>query len=205
MMSSCFLVIYIPKVLLYSFLTNLFYKFYLSVPGAEIIGISMLLVVVSAVFCSGVVSLQHGLRIISGAVLHLLRSSRCPKGTTLLALTFIETSFLWEFPGFVRNIILSFNLAWNTNLGFGVTENSLFQLLIFLLYQWVDLFLKKNTLSLSIFLRFSNTLRVLYVFKGLSCNPLHLLNTKLQLLSLWGILNSETLHYGDQEYTGQSQ
>jgi len=79
MVSGCFLVIYISKVLLYSFLPNLFYKFYLSVPGAEIIGISMLIVVVSAVSCSRAVSLQHGLRIVSGAVLHLLLSSSAPK------------------------------------------------------------------------------------------------------------------------------
>ena len=73
MVSGCFLVIYIPKVLLFSFLTN-FYKFYLSVPGTKIIGISMLIVVLSAVFCSRVISLQHGLRIVSGPILHLLLS-----------------------------------------------------------------------------------------------------------------------------------
>ena len=89
MVSGCFLVIYIPKGLLFSFLTN-FYKFYLSVPGTKIIGISMLIVVVSAVFCSRVISLQHGLRIVSGTILHLLLSSRCPKGTTLLALTLFK-------------------------------------------------------------------------------------------------------------------
>ena len=48
----------------------------------------------------------------------------------------------------------------------------LFQLLIFLLEQWVDLFfLKKNALSLSIFLRFSNTLRVLLFIQRSQLQP----------------------------------
>ena len=92
-----------------------------------------------------------------------------PQGYHPAGSNFIQTSFLWEFPGFVRNIILSLNLAWNTNLEFGVSEIFfLFQVLIFLLYQWVDLFKKEYSFSEHFYLRFSNTLRVLYLLKCLS-------------------------------------